>query len=373
MADRYDELMARREALMDEVYRRLPDPRSGPAPLTVMKFHAHGPILDADGKLSVSIDETDALGRKRSYTLRQELNGRVREMPPEPLEGSALVPFVKGRLRRGPRRDAAKLTELAKRHLGESAGAAWARFLRPAVRLIHADEDARVVAQLGGLPVLPINSWPVWEGHGPLSHILSLDCGALTEIMPSLQLPASGRLSFFFFDGQYDDHETFLDGRDPSKRPGARVIWFDPRNAPDPTLMDAATPAPSGLEPIWAAHDLPEERPGVASPAVEHFYDTLDPRPLESRRHQVGGHAFPMQSRVEADLAVMSLRASGVTGIDYTSPGIRERAKEWQLLAQIDTDDDAGMDWGGQRLYFLIREEDLNARRFDRAHFATQR
>lgn len=325
MADRYDELMARREALMDEIYRRLPDPRSGPAPLGVREFRAHGPILDADGKLSVSIDETDALGRKRSYKLWQELNGRVREMPPERLEGSALVPFVKGRLLRGPRRDAAKLTELAKRHLGESAGAAWAQFLRPAVRLVHADEDERVVAQLGGLPVLPINSWPVWEGHGPLSHVLSVDCVALAEVMPSLQLPASGRLSFFFFDGQYDDHETFVDGRDPSCRPGVRAVWFDPHNAPDPTLIDAATPAPSGLfpydaiprtamkvttwpawdhvelQPIWAAHDLPEERPGVASPAVERFYDALDPHPLESRRHQVGGHALALQEQVETD------------------------------------------------------------------------
>lgn len=69
----------------------------------------------------------------------------------------------------------------------------------------------------------------------------------------------------------------------------------------------------------------------------------------------------------------MSLRASGVTDIDYTSPEVHERAKEWQLLAQIDTDDDAGMNWSGQRLYFLIQADDLTAHRFDCAHFTTQR
>lgn len=69
----------------------------------------------------------------------------------------------------------------------------------------------------------------------------------------------------------------------------------------------------------------------------------------------------------------MNLRAAGVTDIYYTSPAIHERAKEWHLLAQIDTDDDAGMDWAGQRIYFLIRKEDLTARRFNRTHFTTQR
>lgn len=149
--------MAHRDALMDEVRRRVPDPFSAPAPLATMGFRVHGPYLDEDGTLRVSIDETDALGRKRSHTLWQDLNGRLRQMPPEKNEGPMLVPFATGRLRPSPRRDADKLTQLAKGHLGESAGAAWAQFLRRAVRLVHARDAEPIVAQLGGLPA------PLWN------------------------------------------------------------------------------------------------------------------------------------------------------------------------------------------------------------------
>lgn len=397
MADKYDDLMARREALMEEVHLRCPDPFSGPAPLSMQSFRSTGPLLAEDGTLSVEIEETDTFGRRRTYRLWQQLDGALRVMPPPKLAGATLVPFTKGRLRTPPRRDADKLMALAKRHLGEAAGAAWAQFIRPAIRLVHAEEGERVVAQLGGLPVLPINSWPVWEGHGPLSHVLSVDCGELGVIMPSLRLPATGRLSFFYFDGQYDDYESFVTARDLSTQPGARVIWFDPHNPPDPSLLDAATPAPSGLHPydaapltatrvftwpawnhpdlagVWAAHDLVEIRHGVAAPAVERLYEALDPEPLRPRLHQIGGHATPVQDAVEFEAAEGVLRASGVNDIDYKSVGFAEQAQEWELLAHVDTDNDAGMDWAGDRLFFLIRRHDLEACRFDQAILVWQR
>ena len=45
-------------------------------------------------------------------------------------------------------------------------------------------------------------------------------------------------------------------------------------------------------------------------------------------------------------------------------PGL---AKPWRLLLQLDSCEDLGMMWGDMGLvYFWIRQEDLQARRFDR-------
>src|SRR5215471_3853500 len=75
-----------------------------------------------------------------------------------------------------PEPDRARLSRLARRHLNQAAAEAWLRLLSPAVRLMRAGPGDPVVAQLGGLPALPINSWPVWRGNGPLGHVLTIDC-----------------------------------------------------------------------------------------------------------------------------------------------------------------------------------------------------
>jgi hypothetical protein len=86
---------------------------------------------------------------------------------PAPADASDLVAFSPD-----PRlaavsleRDKHQLSELAHRHLGQAAAEAWLRLLSPAVRLTHA-ESGDPVAQLGGLPALPINSWPVCRATG---------------------------------------------------------------------------------------------------------------------------------------------------------------------------------------------------------------
>lgn len=68
----------------------------------------------------------------------------------------------------------------------------------------------------------------------------------------------------------------------------------------------------------------------------------------------------------------------GSTGTPEKAREARERlspgpASEWRLLWQLDTDDEAGFMWGDAgRLYLLARDEDLKARRFDRAWLVLQ-
>ncbi|MFC7484508.1 DUF1963 domain-containing protein [Luedemannella flava] len=70
--------------------------------------------------------------------------------------------------------------------------------------------------------------------------------------------------------------------------------------------------------------------------------------------HQVGGYAYPLHFPLEY-------------GLDAGEPD------DWVLLAQFDSDGRARMHWGDCGLiYWLIRRQDLAARRFDRAAFTLQ-
>jgi uncharacterized protein YwqG len=275
------------------------------------------------------------------------------------------------------------VTALARRHLPAAVAKDFLAMVRPAVRLEHAGRDDPVVAQLGGLPTLPINSWPVWEGHGPLCHVLSFDCRPVSATLPELGLPASGRLAFFYFDGAYDEYESTVGTWDPSSRAGFRVMHVHPEQSTRASLTDAATPAPPGLpvfppvaltavktvtwpshetpmaESVWHKAGLAGPRPGVAAPPVESLYDALWELPGGGYdTHQIGGHASPQQGPVEME--VEQLRR-GLLGepFDWNDPSVRSGASDWRLLLQVASDDAAKMMWGdiGQ-LYYLVRGDE---------------
>jgi uncharacterized protein YwqG len=76
--------------------------------------------------------------------------------------------------------------------------------------------------------------------------------------------------------------------------------------------------------------------------------------------HQVGGTAFSIQEPAEAEAAQFSGDAP-------------ERADDWQLILQIDSDIEAGMEWGDVgRLYLCARTHDLIARQFGRCWMIMQ-
>jgi len=147
----------------------------------------------------------DVHGVTSSVTLRADEGGSIeevwpRERQPEAQSGPQLRDETEDRLR--------VVTAMARQHLPDSAAEDFLALLRPALRLVHAGQGDPVGAQLGGLPTLPINSWPVWEGHGPLHHVLSFYCGPVASMLPELGLPSEGRLAFFYFDGSYDNFES---------------------------------------------------------------------------------------------------------------------------------------------------------------------
>jgi hypothetical protein len=96
--------------------------------------------------------------------------------------------------------------------------------------------------------------------------------------------------------------------------------------------------------------------------------------------HQVGGIPLSIQDPVETECVKYAddgyrnpsqLKALFETlrgrGPDARRRSYFKQADRWQLVLQIDSDPDAGMQWGDAgRVYVCIRKEDLAACRFER-------
>ena len=89
---------------------------------------------------------------------------------------------------------------------------------------------------------------------------------------------------------------------------------------------------------------------------------------------RVLGWPDELYGEIEREAALV---AAGLV-VDDGTAWLDERAdeltagSEWRLLLQVSHDDELGTTWGGEwnpgRLFFLIRQTDLEAGRFDRVH-----
>ncbi|HET7690286.1 MAG TPA: YwqG family protein [Nocardioidaceae bacterium] len=380
--DRYDELMARRAELERELHERMRrhhDDMMRQLPLLGSSAKAFGRRTDGiriagDGSLDAHLELQDVHGRTSTVVLRADPNGPVEELggatpavtdtpPPHAADETA------------SRLDA--VARLAREHLPATAVEGFLGLLLPALRLEHAGDGDPVVAQLGGLPRLPINTWPVWEGHGPLSHVLSFDCEVVGTLLPELGLPGTGVLAFFYFDGSFDDFASTVGTWDPATSPGFRVLHVQPDQAAPHDRMDVATPAPPGLTVFpsvaltavrtltWPASESPltdsfRATSGATEEAVAALYRALHELPQGGYdTHQVGGYATPQQGAVE--LEVEQLRR-GLAGepFEWQDSEVLAAARQWRLLLQVASDDDAAMMWGdvGQLYYLTLNASD---------------
>ncbi|MFJ9628892.1 YwqG family protein [Streptomyces sp. NPDC101175] len=286
-------------------------------------------------------------------------------------------------------RPADRYARLAADHLPAGLAERWTALLRPCVRLRRTPDPERAVATLGGTPDLPLGTaWPTWPGRGPLSFVASVRCAALPpEALPP-GFPPDGTLLFFF---HYDDQGTggagtFHSIYDPGTWAGAQVLHVAAGTPVHPA------PVPRELEPYPRTHLaaevessapdlwLPQVRaallgdgrpwpgPRETEPRLRSFRRAFDR--LRSRTgHQLGGHAVPVQGPVEYEVADAELGP----GRPWGDPLLDREAERWLVLAQLDSDDDAGMTWGDTgTLYWLIRPEDLTTRRFDRVRLVLQ-
>lgn len=245
---------------------------------------------------------------------------------------------------------------------------------KPAVHVVKTTGETG--SYLGGTPPLPAGSpWPARDGD-ELTFLACLDLPSLQAAGPVPWLPASGRLLFFY---------------DAEKQP-----WgFDPKDRGSWAVMlaseGASASGPPATAPALAGHPVrfrridsyPSwERPEVSALNLtdaesEILIDASDAVFGKAPHHQVGGFPDPVQGdemELECQLVSHGLYCGDSSGyLSSRASELRDGAKDWRLLLQVDTDDDLGVMWGdGGILYFWIREADARAGRFDQAWVVLQ-
>ncbi|MBC7631104.1 YwqG family protein [Aeromicrobium sp.] len=243
--------------------------------------------------------------------------------------------------------------------------------LRPAIQLVPGSPGTSAVARLGGLPYLPESEdWPTWPGHGPLSYVGEIACELVAANFPlDVDLPSSGRLLFFYFDGSYDNFATTVGTWDASTLMGARALHV----SDDDLASQRSTPLgvttyierhfdgrPIMTAPGWEHDDL---RAAFKAPGQDHrsfmdhpvnaddFVEALHERHTGTL-HQIGGYAEPVQGPVEHEVALAALDNQ----VPHGDPRLDEEARHWELVLQVDSDDDLGMMWGDEGvLYWMTR------------------
>jgi uncharacterized protein YwqG len=274
----------------------------------------------------------------------------------------------------------------AQRHMIESslradAAARLIAEVRPAIALSHAPSASSVVSRLGGLPRLdPDDEWPTYLDV-PLSLLAVLDLAGFAESSTGTGLPSAGLLNLFY----ETDEQPW--GFDPADAGAWRVLPADPvraelRDAPDgapvfPEIPLVGTRIPTF--PGWE-EDITDTILGPGSSYVDDRYidlvERLDALAPAGPKHRLGGWPELEQAPWQLECQLVSHGPYVGDSEGYQAPAaasLGAGAADWVMLAQIDSDDDAGWMWGDAgKLYFAIRRQDLAAGAFDRTWLVLQ-
>jgi uncharacterized protein YwqG len=245
------------------------------------------------------------------------------------------------------------------------------RLAQVAIRLTsRAADDAQLpvgASKLGGAPDLPpAAAWPAWK-NASMSFVAQIQLGDVRPFDAEHRLPASGLL-LFFYDAQ---QQTY--GADPADRGGWQVRYVAKALSQlQRAALPADLPAASRFRPcaltFSRAATLPQ-RPEILLPQLDwtsaerQLYDDFvtslpgaaDPA---APRHQLLGHPDTLQDDMHLQCA---LAANGIGDInDPRAAKLAKTAPDWQLLLQIDSDEQAEMRWGSSgMLYYWIERAEL--------------
>ena len=199
-----------------------------------------------------------------------------------------------------------------------------------------------------------------------------IDLAEMADLGSSALLPRTGLLNFF-----YDSDGQQAWGFSPDHVDGWRVIYVPADLAEAATEPTSATTfAPHGLtavstltipgweEPVLA--DLSSvdcDRLGELNDAWREVIGLSGEWPEGDPHHQIGGWPDLVQGPLwlQAQLASNGIDVGGPHGYeDPRAAALSDGARDWELLLQLDTDDDLGWMWGDVgRLYYTIKTDAL--------------
>lgn len=276
---------------------------------------------------------------------------------------------------------------------------------------LYVDEGAGA-SFLGGVPEVPAGfAWPSVDDR-PMAFLAQLDLAELHAARPLPWLPVSGRLLFF-----YDLVEECW-GYEPGHSRYWRVLWIPEGAAVHETSAPQAptrhfmattftgselieTPASEIVEitfprvvlaprPVdtFPAYDdpllmlevfdaEPDEDEDGGETAIAEAYRRMRYDRLPTPQHQVGGMPVTLQrGRIDIEAQILD---QGLSIDEYDALSAEERVplvagfEDWELLLQLDSDDDIGWMWGDcGLLYFLVRGQDAKRGDFSRVRVILQ-
>jgi uncharacterized protein YwqG len=231
-------------------------------------------------------------------------------------------------------------------------------------------------SKLGGQPDLPVSiGWPKDNAGDSLSFLGQLNFSETLSHDTERLLPSSG-IAYFFYDA-----EQGVWGYDPNDQDKFKVIYTEateslirsafPEDLPQQSRFKAC-----GLK-FCSTVSLPSwENETIHGLMTDDEADTYAGINIPDKATKLLGYADPIQGEMEEECAFI---ANGIYCGDtnqYQHPRAKEiirQKDQWQLLFQIDSESDSGMDWGdGGRLYFWIKKDDLKDKKFDKCWLILQ-
>lgn len=239
--------------------------------------------------------------------------------------------------------------------------------IRPAILPWPRPEPTNpAVSRFGGKPLAPKDwTWPAYDDE-PMLFIAQIDCAVLQGTAIASLLPPDGLLSFFG-DPDLSGGSDFGGG----KERGAVFHW--PRETElvtrDPPEPDIEIVPCAGIE-FLETFTLPHLFSSVVERQAKGGVDDRDFRMRYPERR--GFSSLADGTKVSPDNMSQFLGWPQWVQNELYAPDTRAK---WRLLLQVGTYDNGVKNhwWGpGGSLYFMIRETDLAARRFDRVEFDAQ-
>jgi uncharacterized protein YwqG len=266
------------------------------------------------------------------------------------------------------------------RSILRSAGLRWVarkilRVARPGLEMVPTlvgQEDLQVgQSRLGGVPDLPTGvDWPT-NAAGPLAFVAQINLAEVAPFAEAADLPRAGQL-LFFYDAAQGMHEVPVPDADCFRvlhHAGddlTRATFPETLNERDRFHSCAVTFEPSLTLP--SADSAPIERLGLSDDQIDRYDDATDellPEDEEGGRCRLLGCPDQLQCDIGEECVDGWAEHEGVESPEDESAMVKE-ASRWRLLLQIDSVSEAKMQWGDVGyLYFMIREVDLAAGRFE--------
>lgn len=258
-------------------------------------------------------------------------------------------------------------------------------YILPAIKIqtqrVEESEIPVGSSKFGGRPDLPANFvWFEWNDLA-LSFIAQINLAELPDVSVRRLLPETGRL-YFFYDSQQEAW-----GFDPKDLGGSKVLYIDGNVGP---LVRTEFPSSLPQEGRYLAcrvsyserstlpFDTIDDGPALnlSEQESESFMNMVwdlqeqDTRESGGSIHHIFGYPNTIQGEMslECQLASSGVYCGDPEGYqDPRVPRLERGAKDWMLLLQVDSDDNAEMMWGDAgRIYYWIRKEDLENQDFDK-------